>query len=85
MVSKYGDQQEKWLMDDDNLLLWQGDLSASQRRILMTQWVGEAVEIVNKDVPFLRRCFERTGCLVDITGDDDHKICIEGIDNYTFR
>ena len=58
--------QDAWLELDENLDLWtQGKLSASDRRILITQWVGEAADkLQSPDYDHFRwRCFEKTGNL----------------------
>ena len=56
--------QDAWMELDENLDLWtQGKLSASDRRILMTQWVGQAADkLQSSDYDHFRwRCFEKTG------------------------
>ena len=62
--------QEEWLEDEDNMNLWIGNtdekLNVAKRRILITHWAGAAFEMLQGEdyKPFLRNCFERTGCLL---------------------
>lgn len=46
LIKKYvGDFQEDWLENDENMELWEGNkLTASQRRVLITHWVGGALK-----------------------------------------
>ena len=46
-------------------------MSASDRRILLTQWVAEAVRRVNVNANALWRYFEKTGCLLTLDGSSD--------------
>ena len=63
-----GHALDKWLSVDDNLDLWEGTLSASERRILMSHFLAEAMEIMlSKDKSHIRiGAFERTGCLIEL-------------------
>ena len=85
---KVGQIQEKWLEDDDNMNEWLGNsetkLSMSKRRILITHWVGEAHEELQKEdyKGFLWGCFMRTGCLLTADGSEDHLVKPEGLINY---
>ena len=78
--------QDAWLDKDANLEQWEGKLSASQRRILMTQWLGAAWEAFNSpDYDHARlRYFEKTGCAMSADGSRDFKITPEGTVNYSF-
>ena len=43
MKAKIGEAiMENWLEKDENLDMWHESISAKKRRILMTQWTGEA-------------------------------------------
>jgi len=42
MQVEMGELQIQWLDDDKNLELWEIGMSASERRILMTKWAGDA-------------------------------------------
>ena len=81
-------EQEEWLEHDENWDRWVGyttkPLTATDRRVLITQWVGEAnkkMQDSNYD-GFRRNCFERTGCLITADGSEDFKIRPEGLSNY---
>ena len=73
---------------DENIDLWteNGDkkLDVKQRRILITQWVGEAFNtLMGEEYSKTRyRCFEKTGCLITADGSEDDKIAPEGLTNY---
>ena len=43
----YHAAQDKWLFDIENLELWETRMSASERRVLMARWMGDAVEAYN--------------------------------------
>ncbi len=75
-----------------NLDAWEGDpnapfiLTAKVRRSLITQWVGEAWEILTTQPQYkdtFKACFERTGALITADGTLDEKICpMKGLINY---
>ena len=59
-----GKALEAWLEEGDNVEKWDTNkLSASDRRILLTHWVGDAVAKVDSDQLYRRRLFERIGLL----------------------
>ncbi|XP_065671907.1 uncharacterized protein LOC136089754 [Hydra vulgaris] len=79
-------EQNIWLENDKNIELWLGNddrkLSAKDRRILITRWVGEAYRKTSKDEKFLRmlyRSFAKTGCLITADSSEDDKISPEGM------
>jgi len=75
----------EWLDNDDNLEKWEnGELSAADRRVLMTHWAAVAVANVNKDVTRRRRYFEKTGNLMTADRSGDDKIQPQGTTKYTF-
>jgi hypothetical protein len=76
-----GRLQDEWLLDPDNLGKWTGDktMSASDRRVLLTIWLGEAVEEVNKNADMLRKCFEHTGCHLAADLSEDHLVQFDGM------
>jgi transposase-like protein len=79
--------QDKWLDIDANLELWEtGKLTASQRRILMTQWLGEAYDFFNssKYDHARLRYFQKTGCAMTADGSEDDQITPEGTTKYCF-
>ena len=81
---KIGNEMEKWLEVKENLDKWHDHISAKERRILLTKWLGQAWEEVKKYKGFLRKSFERTGCLMAIDGSTDNLIRPQGLKNYRF-
>lgn len=77
-------ESEAWLETDDNLDTWEnGKLCASERRILVTQFVGAAWEKLFSSPEYTpNEYFERTGCLLTLDCSEDHKINIEGTPDY---
>ena len=60
-----------------------GKISASQRRILFTKWVGQAWEELSANKDMIVRSFEKCGISVPIDGSEDSTIKIEGLEDYT--
>ena len=84
MKQKIGEAMQMWLEKEENLEMWHDKTSAKNRRILMTQWTGHAWrELVSKP-DFIRKLFEKTGCLITADGSQDEKIRPQGLDAYTF-
>ena len=61
----------------------EGKISASQRRVLISTWVGEAWNEVCLNREMIRRAFEKCGISVPIDGSKDKLINIRGLTNYT--
>ena len=62
-----GRELDEWLMNADNLLKWEGKMTAMERRILVTHLVARAQEYMLADEAQNKArigCFERTGCLI---------------------
>ena len=55
-------------------------LPSSDRRILLTHWVGDAVAKVYSDQLYRRRLFDKTGHAMTPDGTDDKIINLEGLD-----
>ena len=72
--------------DDENIELWyraNSHITASEKQILITHWVGNAYqEILRPEYVFRRRLFEKTGCLITADRSEDKKILPEGLPNY---
>ena len=70
--------------DDENLDLWEnGKLSESDKRILITKFVGAAWEKLcsNKNFnPYVY--FQKTGCLLNVDGSEDDLVNVEGLPYY---
>merc|ERR1711981_418281 len=84
-------QQNEWLdLEDENgrpnIDLWADIklLPAPFRRILITEWVGNATDKLNHSNydNFRWNCFEKTGMLMTADGSNDDKIKPEGLTNY---
>ena len=79
-------QLEKWMEVDDNLDQWEnGSISASDKRILITRFLGCAwEELFSSPHYHPRSYFERTGCLLTVDGSGDELVKIKGVNiNYT--
>ncbi|CEP02794.1 hypothetical protein PBRA_002761 [Plasmodiophora brassicae] len=73
-------------MDDDAAFSskWLGGkFTASERRVLITNWVGEAWERLCQ-AGYIHKYFEKTGCLLGTVGADPGRIKIQGLDEYRF-
>ena len=84
-----GHALDKWLMDGENMMKWEGKMTAGERRILITQLVGESMDyIMAPDQDKLRiGAFERTGCLITMAVSEelDKKIKPQGISPGSFE
>ena len=81
---KIGEAMQIWLEKDENLEMWHNKISAKERRILMTQWAGHAWRELGSKPEFIRKLFEKTGCLITADGSHDDKIKPQGLDIYSF-
>ena len=60
------------------------EISASQRRILITKWVGKVWEEMSTTMrATIVRSFEKCGISVAYNGSEDHLINIEGLHSYS--
>ena len=85
MKKKIGLYLDEWLEDEENFDKWHRTISAKERRILMTKFVGQAWEELSEDYSEMRRkFFQKIGCLMTADGTDDDKIQPEGFVNYNF-
>ena len=50
----------------------------------MTKWAGAAWREMTKDQAFIRKLFQKTGCLLTIDGTGDDMIRPQGLDDYKF-
>jgi hypothetical protein len=60
-----------------------GDVSASERRILLTKWLGDAWDYVLSHYDMVHSG-EKTGCCMDIQGTNFHKIKLQGLEEDYF-
>ena len=78
-----------WLDDEDNIDKWYGEtvFSASDKRMLITRWVGKAYrKICDPKYDHLRYwLFGKTETLITADGSDDDKIQPEGLPNYNVQ
>jgi hypothetical protein len=76
----YNECQDEWLDTEENLERWNGVMTASERRIMMATWSGQAwTKFKSEDYSQARRrYFEKTGCLMTADGSDDINITPEG-------
>ena len=54
-----------------------GEINASQRRILLTKWIGQAWEEVSSNKEMVQHSFKKCGIAVAIDGSEDEQINIE--------
>ena len=59
-----------------------GKINASQRRVLMTKWVGEAWSKVGKMKDSIIRSFKKCGLSVALDGSENDEVNIEGLPEY---
>ncbi|CBJ33249.1 C2H2 zinc finger protein [Ectocarpus siliculosus] len=81
-----GNEMDKWLDQSDNIERWEtASLTASDRRVLITQWAGAAMEKLNSNQGYRHRLFEKCGMAMTVDGSGDDRITLEGLDQpYTF-
>ena len=60
----------------------EGKMSASQRRVLISKWVGQAWTEVCSKRDMICRAFEKCGITVPIDGSNDDRINIKGLTDY---
>lgn len=75
-----GNLLDQWLLIEENMEKWEGRMTASERRVLMSHIVAAATETVLKDDESRVGCFVRTGCLLEFTrSDNDDLIKPQGV------
>ena len=80
-----GQALDKWLLDGDNVEKWESNkLTASDRRILITQRTGEAAKKIDSDSAYRKRLFEKTGLAMTADGSDDDLINLQGVERGTY-
>lgn len=79
-------QTDMWLDQLDNPERWESkSLTASDRRVLLTQWMGAAMEVLNSRQEYRFRIFEKCRMAMTLDGSGDEKITLEGLEKpYTF-
>ena len=73
-----GKALDSWLLNGDNNVEKResNKLTASDRRILITQWTGEAAKQIDREIRYSRRLFEETALAMTADGSDDNLIYI---------
>ena len=61
-----------------------GKFTASQRRVLITKWVGNAWDDFCHG-GYIHKYFEKTGCLIGTVGANLAKIRLQGLPDYSFN
>ena len=79
-----------WLEDDENIEKWYGEkshISASEKRILITHWAGNAYRKLCEPRydNFRWRLFAKTGCLITADASENAKVTPEGLLNYELQ
>lgn len=75
---------QMWLEKEENLEMWYDKILAKNRRILMIQWIGYVWRELVFKLDFIRKFFEKIGCLITVDGFQDEKIRLQGFDVYIF-
>jgi hypothetical protein len=75
---------EEWLEDEENLNLWEnGKLKESEKRILISKFVGAAWEKKISRSDFSTDIyFQKTGCLLTLDGSEDNLVHVQGLPLY---
>lgn len=60
-----------------------GKITARERRILFTKWVGQAWEEISSMKAMIKRSFVKAGIAVAIDGSQDSEINIDGLADYS--
>ncbi|KAK3285298.1 hypothetical protein CYMTET_7088 [Cymbomonas tetramitiformis] len=75
---------EQWLEDDNNLAKWEsGQFTASERRILLTHWCGQAWEKVSKMHDFAEKSFKGSGCLLTVDMSELKAVAPQNVPGYS--
>ena len=78
-----GEEIDMWLEEEDNLELWHDKITARHKRTLMTKLAGAAWRALVKDKDFIKKLFQKAGCLITMDGSDDDKTKPQGLEDYT--
>ena len=84
MKQKFGEVMQICLEKKEKPEMWHDKISAKDRRILMTRWTGHAWKELSSQQEFIRKLFEKTGCLITADGSHEDKIRPQGLEMYTF-
>ena len=59
-----------------------GKFTASERRVLLTGWIGQAWEDISSNKEMIVRSFKKCGISVAADGSEDSEIHIEGLESW---
>ena len=59
-----------------------GKITAGERCVLLTKWVGDAWEELLKNKDMIERSFKKCGISVAADGSEDFEIHFEGVEDY---
>jgi len=71
------------MAEDDNDELWAGAFPMWKKRVLVTQWAGQAWDELCHNFDFAAAA-RKIGMLMTIDGTNDDLIRIDGVKRYTF-
>ena len=78
--AKIGELQERDLEDDDFAQRWDSNsMTASEKRVKLSHWAGEAWVACCKDRKAMRRYLEKAGAMMTADGTGDELIALEGM------
>ncbi len=85
LIKHYANEEaSEWLDVDTNWENWSsGDMTAAERRVLMTLWYGKGYETACKNYDF-KKNFEKCGSALTCDGSFDDKIHLQGVEEFTF-
>ncbi|CAB1106732.1 unnamed protein product [Ectocarpus sp. CCAP 1310/34] len=86
LMVEVGRQMDIWLEQSDNLKRWEtASLTASDRPVLITRWMGAAMARLNSQQAYRCRLFGKCGMAMTVDGSGDDRITLEDLDKpYTF-
>ena len=81
IVKEYKDDLES---SDERLEQWKnGEVSAAERRILFTHWLGKAwKDYITNRPDEITNAFKRCGQFNDMNGKENHLVKVQGVLNY---
>jgi hypothetical protein len=68
-----------------NLDKWHSSITAGERRVLLTKWTATAWGKLRLETSYIKRLFEKTGCLLTVDGSEDDKVRPQGLNNYKLK
>lgn len=82
LVKKYmNDALEEWLSDPVHFQQWITGIPATERRVLITHWLGKAWHKLICEID-IEKIVRKTGCLMTYDGSEDGQILPEGLKSH---